>query len=143
VSEVAEELRMQHAESFRAVQAHNRQGEKQAYWVFTKVVRLKKFGRKRLVIVHEKEDLSDAPRCLLTDAQHWESVRVLAVWKCRWPIEVFHEFSKQAVGFEAAQGEGRPSEIFFFRCELFFRADSLYWMKTENDVFRWNVTRHS
>jgi len=103
VGEVAEELRTQHAESFRAVQACNRPGEKQAYWVFTKVVRLKKFGRKRLVIVHEKEDLSDAPRCLMTDAQHWESVRVLEVWKCRWPIEVFHEFSKQVVGFEAAQ----------------------------------------
>ena len=32
-----------------------------AYWAFTKVVRLKKYGRKRLVIVHETADLSDPP----------------------------------------------------------------------------------
>jgi hypothetical protein len=42
-------------------------------WAFTKVVRLKKFGRKRLVVVHEQEDLQDAPRFLSTDALHWES----------------------------------------------------------------------
>jgi hypothetical protein len=29
--------------------------------VFTKVVRLKRYGRKRLVIVHEQPDLSDVP----------------------------------------------------------------------------------
>jgi hypothetical protein len=37
-----------------------------SYWAFTKVVRLKKYGRKRLVIVHEQADLSDSPRVLLT-----------------------------------------------------------------------------
>jgi hypothetical protein len=29
-------------------------------WAFSKVVRLKKYGRKRLVIMHEKPDLSDS-----------------------------------------------------------------------------------
>jgi hypothetical protein len=103
VDEVDEELRRQHPESFRPIKVKGRNGEEQQYWVFTKVVRLKKYGRKRLVIVHEKEELSDAPRFLLTDALHWESGRVIETWSYRWPSEIFHEFSKQVTGFEAAQ----------------------------------------
>ena len=42
---------------------------------YTKAVRLKRYGRKRLAIVHEKEDLTDTPRYYLTDALHWEGVK--------------------------------------------------------------------
>ena len=80
-----------------------RNGEQREIWAFTKVVRLKKYGRKRLVIVHEKSDLSDSPRFLLTDALHWDASRVFATWSYRWSVEIFHEFSKQLVGFESAQ----------------------------------------
>ncbi|MGK7898563.1 MAG: hypothetical protein AB4372_34345 [Xenococcus sp. (in: cyanobacteria)] len=55
-----------------------------------------------MVIVHEKSDLSDAPRFLLTDALHWDASRVFNTWSYRWPVETFHEFSKQLVGFESA-----------------------------------------
>ncbi len=103
VDGVAQALKEDHAESFRPKVVCCRNGEKRQIWAFTKVVRLKKFGRKRLVIVHEKKDLSDPPRFLLTDALHWDSARVFATWSYRWPIETFHEFSKQLVGFEAAQ----------------------------------------
>ena len=72
-------------------------------WAFTKVVRLKRYGRKRLVIGHEQADLSDAPRFLLTDALHWESGHVLETWSYRWASEIFHEFAKQVTGLEAAQ----------------------------------------
>jgi len=74
-----------------------------SYWVFTKVVRLKRYGRKRLVIVHEQPDLTDSARFLLTDANHWESRRILQTWSYRWASEVFHEFTKQVTGFESAQ----------------------------------------
>jgi hypothetical protein len=70
---------------------------------FTKVVRLKRYGRKRLVIVHETADLIDAPRFFLTDAQHWESGRIIETWSYRWASEIFHEFGKQVTGLEAAQ----------------------------------------
>jgi hypothetical protein len=104
VDEVAEELRTRHPESFRYVKVKVRNGNEREYWAFTKVVRLKKgYGRKRLVIVHEQAELSDTPRFLLTDAQHWESGRTIQVWSYRWPVEVFHEFSKQVTGFESAQ----------------------------------------
>ena len=55
------------------------------------------------MIVHEQSDLSDAPRFLLTDALHWDASRIFATWSYRWSVEIFHEFSKQIVGFESAQ----------------------------------------
>ncbi len=56
-----------------------------------------------MVIVHEKSDLSDSPRFLLTDALHWDASKIFATWSYRWSVEIFHEFSKQLVGFESAQ----------------------------------------
>jgi hypothetical protein len=103
VDAVAAEVRAQHPESFRAVTVKCRNGEAKQYWVFTKVVRLKKYGAKRLVIVHEHAALQDSPRFLLTDAKHWESTRILETWSYRWTSEVFHEFDKQVCGMEAAQ----------------------------------------
>jgi hypothetical protein len=103
VDEVAAELRQQHPESFRSMKVSCRNGEEKCFWAFTKVVRLKRYGRKRLVIVHEQPDLSDAPRFLLTDALHWESRRVIQTWSYRWASEVFHEFGKQVCGLESAQ----------------------------------------
>ena len=103
VDHTAEELKANHPESFRHKLVRCRNGEQREIWAFTKVVRLKKYGRKRLVIVHEKSDLSDTPRFLLTDALHWCASRIFATWSYRWSIEIFHEFSKQLVGFESAQ----------------------------------------
>jgi hypothetical protein len=103
VDAVAAELRREHPESFRPVRGRGRNGETKAFWAFTKVVRLKRYGCKRLVIVHEQADLGDEPRFLLTDARHWESGRVMETWSYRWASEIFHEFTKQVTGLEAAQ----------------------------------------
>jgi hypothetical protein len=103
VDAVAEELRHEHPKSFRPVRVHCRNGETNSFWAFTKVVRLKRYGRKRLVIVHEKADRSDDPRFLLSDARHWESGRVIETWSYRWASEIFHEFGKQVTGLEASQ----------------------------------------
>lgn len=103
VDEVAEELRREHPESFHHKRVWCRNGETKDFWTFTKVVRLKRYGRKRLVIVHETEDLTDTPRFLLTDARHWESGRIIQTWSYRWASEIFHEFAKQVTGLEAAQ----------------------------------------
>ncbi|WP_445925961.1 hypothetical protein [Leptodesmis sp.] len=73
------------------------------YWAFTQTVRLKRYGRRRLVIVHEQEDFSDLPRFLLTDALYWESARTIQTWSYRWACESFHAFCKQVTGFESAQ----------------------------------------
>src|ERR671931_722074 len=103
VDVVAAELKREHPESFRSISVQCRNGEKKPYWAVTKTVRLKRYGRKRLVIVHEKQDLTDAPRFLVTDALHWEHGRVIETWSYRWASEIFHEFGKQVTGLEAAQ----------------------------------------
>jgi DDE superfamily endonuclease len=103
IDEVAIALRQTHPESFRPVQVRCRKGEQKQFWAFTKSVRLKRYGRKRIAIVHEHEDLTDTPRFLVTDALHWESGRMIETWSFRWAAEVFHEFSKQGTGLEAAQ----------------------------------------
>jgi hypothetical protein len=103
IDEVAAELRQTHPESFRMVQVRCRNGERKSFWVFTKTVRLKRYGRKRIVLVHEQADLTDSPRFLVTGALHWESGRILETWSFRWAAELFHEFSKQGTGLEAAQ----------------------------------------
>jgi hypothetical protein len=103
IDEVAMELRQQHPESFRKVSVRCRNGETKEFWTFSKSVRLKRYGRKRIAIVHERSDLTDKPRFLVTDALHWESGRIMETWSFRWAAEVFHEFSKQGTGLEAAQ----------------------------------------
>ena len=103
MDEVGAELRQHHPESFRPVKVSCRNGEKKVFFAFTKVVRLKRYGRKRLVIVHEQSELTDAPRFLVTDALHWESGRVIQTWSYRWASEVFHEFGKRGCGLESAQ----------------------------------------
>jgi hypothetical protein len=103
IDEVATRLRKTHPESFRRVHVRCRNGERKEFWAFSKSVRLKRYGRKRIAIVHEQADLTDHPRVLVTDALHWESGRIIETWSFRWAAEVFHEFSKQGTGLEAAQ----------------------------------------
>jgi len=103
IDTVAAELRQTHPESFRRVQVRCRNGETKECWAFTKTVRLKRYGRKRIAMVHERTDLTDKPRFLVTDALQWESRRIIETWSFRWAAEVFHEFSKQGTGLEAAQ----------------------------------------
>jgi len=106
VDEVGAELRQQHPESFRKIKVSCRNGEEKVFFAFTKVVRLKRYGRKRLVIVHEQEDLTDAPRFLLTDALHWESGRVIQTWSYALASEVFHEKGPSRYVVWSHQGQG-------------------------------------
>jgi hypothetical protein len=103
VDAVAEALRHAHPESFRLMRVRGRNGETKAFWAFTKVVRRTRYGRKRLVIAHEREALRDAPRFLLTEALHGESGSVIETWSYRWTAAIFHEFGKQVCGLETAQ----------------------------------------
>ena len=60
------------------------------------------YGRKRLVIVLEEEDLGEhwGPRC---DTCCIGKVDAVETWNIRWAAEIFHEFGKQVTGLEAAQ----------------------------------------
>ena len=103
IDAVAADLRQSSRHTFRRYEIRQRNGEQKTVWAFSKGLRLKKIGRKRIVILHEQADLSDAPRFLVTDALHWEVRRIAITWSYRWPCEIFHEFTKDICGLEAAQ----------------------------------------
>ncbi len=112
VDEVATELRQRHSEGFRKVSVRCRNGESKEYWAFSKSVRLKRYGRKRIAIVHERSDLTDKPRFFVTDALYWESERMIETWSFRWAAEVFHAFSKQGTTrFPAKVEEQRTTGV--------------------------------
>jgi hypothetical protein len=139
VDQVAAEFRGQHPESFRPVTVSCRNGQAKLYGVFTKVVRWKKYGEKRRVIVHEQEDRQDCPRFVVTAAKHWESTRILETWSSRWTAEVFHAFDKQVCGMEAAQGRKAEAVMRHFRLSggaqsLIQRAPAMA-SKSERDAF--------
>lgn len=103
IDRVAETLRSEHPESFRKHQASLRNGKTRTCWIFSKVVRLKRYGKLRIFIIHDEEDLSDDPQFLVTNALHWEGTKAIQTWSYRWTSEIFHEFGKQCTGFESAQ----------------------------------------
>ena len=111
MDEVAAALRHHAPQSFRPFQVHCRSGETKTFWALTKAVRLRRYGRKRIVIVHEREDLTDIPRFLLTDALHWESGRIIETWSVRWTAELCHACGKQGTGLEAVKRHLRFSGV--------------------------------
>ena len=133
VDVIGEELKNTSPSSFRHCQVKGRNGEIKSFWAFTKVVRLKKYGKKRLVIAHETEDLSATPRLLLTDALHWDITRIIQTWNYRWPVEVFHEASQTNnwIGvFSGAQGgSGQTPLSFELRSAVVASKSYLRWSK--------------
>jgi hypothetical protein len=103
IDAVAAELRENAPQSLRPWQVHCRNGETKTFWACTKTVRLRRYGRQRRGIVHERGALTDAPRFLLTDALSWESGRIIATWSLRWTAELVHALGQQGTGLEAAQ----------------------------------------
>jgi hypothetical protein len=85
------------------VQVRCRKGRRKEFGTFTTTVRLKRSGRKRIARVHDRADLTDTPRFVVSEARHGESGRIIETWSFRWAAAVFHEFSKQGTGLEAAQ----------------------------------------
>jgi hypothetical protein len=81
VDTVAAALRPAPPERVRPVTGRCRNGERKPDGVFTKVVRLKRDGRKRLVMVHDPATLSETPQFWLTDAHQGASGRVLETWR--------------------------------------------------------------
>ena len=68
------------------------------YYCFSKTMKMSKLGKVRLLISHEKEDLSDDPLYLVTNKLGWEAKRILTEYANRWLIETFYRDSKQNLG---------------------------------------------
>jgi len=70
-------------------------GEQERYYSYWATHRLHNFGKHRLVINHRQADLSDNPVCLLSNRLHWQAPGITRIYRHRWPVEVYHEESKE------------------------------------------------
>ena len=69
-------------------------GEKEHYYSYCKTHRIATFGKQRLVINHQKADLSDPPRLFISNRLNWQAGGITRIRRHRWPVEVYHEKGK-------------------------------------------------
>ena len=85
-------------------------GEQERYYSYWATHRLHNYGKHRLVINHRQADLSDKPVFLMSNRLYWQAPGITRIYRHRWPVEVYHEESKdegldqyQIRGFEAIE----------------------------------------
>ena len=79
------------------------QRKKRTFWVFTKVVRIRTYGKVRLAIIYDNPNRQGNPIFCFTNQVCWEAKKILTVRTRRWDIEPFHEQIKQFLGAEDSQ----------------------------------------
>jgi hypothetical protein len=90
-------------EAFRHIEIEKRNGEKKRVWAFSKVMKLKQLGYRRIVAAYDNEQREGEPELYVTNNKQWEAKKILQTWENRWVIEPFHRESKQHLGYEACQ----------------------------------------
>jgi hypothetical protein len=90
-------------EAFRQIEMEKRNGKWKRVWAFSKVMKLKQLGYRRIVAVYDNEQRQGEPELYVTSNKQWEAKKVLQTWENRWVIEPFHRESKQHLGYEGCQ----------------------------------------
>jgi hypothetical protein len=101
LDEFAEHLKQEHLASvprggspiFKPITIRYK-GEKERYYSYWAIHRLRGFGRKRLVINHREADLSDSPVFILANRLSWQAPGITRIRRHRWPVDVYHEEGK-------------------------------------------------
>jgi len=69
-------------------------GDRERYYSYVAIHRVHNFGKHRLVINHRQADLSDNPVYLMSNRLYWQAPGITRIYRHRWPVEVYHEESK-------------------------------------------------
>jgi hypothetical protein len=69
-------------------------GEKESYYSYCTTLRIHNFGKQRLVINHQKADLSDPATFFISNRLNWQAEGITHIRRHRWPVEVYHEEGK-------------------------------------------------
>jgi hypothetical protein len=89
-------------EAYRPVTL-KRHGQEKTHWVFTCVVRIKKYGKVRLAVIYDNPDRQGKPIYCFTRQLTWNATKIVQVRCHRWDIEPLHEQIKQFLGAEDSQ----------------------------------------
>lgn len=69
-------------------------GAKEVYYSYCQTHRIHRFGKQRLVINYQQEDLSDTPTFFISNRLNWHARGITRIRRHRWPVEVYHEEGK-------------------------------------------------
>jgi hypothetical protein len=81
----------------------NRYGQQKTFWVFTCVVRIKKYGKVRLAVIYDQPGRQSKPIYCFTRMLTWNAQKIIQVRCHRWDIEPLHERIHQFLGAEDSQ----------------------------------------
>ena len=70
----------------------------QAYWCFTRGLRIATLGKVRIVISFDNSELRRTYAVPVTNRRDWSAKEILAKYLQRWSIETFYRDSKQQLG---------------------------------------------
>jgi hypothetical protein len=70
-------------------------GQRESYYSYCQTHIIPNFGKQRLVINHQKADLSDPARFFISNRLGWQAENITRIRRHRWPIEVYHEEGKE------------------------------------------------
>jgi hypothetical protein len=82
-----------HAPIFRKLSIEYK-GHKETYYSYCKTHRIHNFGKHRLVINHQHEDLSDTATYFISNKLNWQARGITRIRRHRWPVEVYHQEGK-------------------------------------------------
>lgn len=69
-------------------------GKKETFYNYCKTHHICGYGRQKLLISHQREDLSDASRVFISNRRHWRVQHITRVGRHRWPVEEYHKEGK-------------------------------------------------
>jgi len=72
----------------------NYKDEKKVRYAYCATHRIKDYGRQRVVVAFDKEDLSGQPYFCVSNRKDWHARGILRIFRHRWPVEVFHQEGK-------------------------------------------------
>jgi hypothetical protein len=85
-------------ESFKAIEVNGK-----TYYAFSKVVKVSKLGKARLVISYDNAELNGEPAYIVTSYKDWDETRIVGCYSMRFPIETFYRDAKQNLGLGSCQ----------------------------------------
>lgn len=69
-------------------------GHTEGYYSYCNTHRILTFGKQRLVINHQKADLTDPAMFFISNKRNWQAPGITRIRRHRWPVEVYHEEGK-------------------------------------------------